>query len=193
MPRPSPCSTPASRSCCGSAPTDEPPQAGKVMAHNPCLSGGTLEIYLEPRHPPPRMAVVGDGPIARALRTHRAGRRLRGGRRRRARARRPRRRLARPETRPPRWAPRCRPASTTSGSWRARSAGPSVVGSARRRGGRAHRHPGRVGHRRPHAGGGRTVDLRRRDRPASSTLGPAGSRVRAHRRAPRSPSTRCAG
>ena len=39
------------------------------MAHNPCLSGGTLEIYLEPRHPPPRMAVVGDGPIARALRT----------------------------------------------------------------------------------------------------------------------------
>ncbi len=49
--------------------TDEPPQGGKVMAHNPCLSGGTLEIYLEPRHPPPRMAVVGDGPIARALRT----------------------------------------------------------------------------------------------------------------------------
>ena len=47
---------------------DEPPQPGKVMAHNPCLSGGTLEIYLEPRHPPPRMAVVGDGPIARALR-----------------------------------------------------------------------------------------------------------------------------
>ena len=48
--------------------TDEPPHAGKVMAHNPCLSGGSLEIYLEPRHPPPRMAVVGDGPIARALR-----------------------------------------------------------------------------------------------------------------------------
>ena len=55
-------------------------QAGKVMAHNPCLSGGSLEIYLEPRHPPPRMAVVGDGPIARALRDRQRGRRLRGGR-----------------------------------------------------------------------------------------------------------------
>ena len=96
--------------------------------------------------------------------------------RRRARARRPRRRLARPETKPPRWAPRCRPASTTSGWWRARSAGPSVVASAGRRRRRADRHSGRVGHRRPHAGGGRAVDLRRRDRPAPSTLGPAGSR-----------------
>ena len=120
---------------------------GKVMAHNPCLSGGTLEIYLEPRHPPPRMAVVGDGPIARALRTigeavgfEVATRRadlaaLVVGLAREGRGC-PLRRfesgvdyvglVASPEA----WGRRC--------------------GSARRHGGRAHRHASRVGHRRPH-------------------------------------------
>jgi len=44
---------------------DDPP--GTVTAVNPCLSGGTLEIFLEPVVPAPRVAVHGDTPIARAL------------------------------------------------------------------------------------------------------------------------------
>jgi len=40
---------------------------GTVTAVNPCLSGGTLEIFLEPVVPAPRVAVSGDTPIARAL------------------------------------------------------------------------------------------------------------------------------
>ncbi len=38
------------------------------MVHNPCLSGGTLELFLEAFEPPPLVLVVGDAPIARALR-----------------------------------------------------------------------------------------------------------------------------
>jgi xanthine dehydrogenase accessory factor len=49
------------------SPTPEPPLPGKVMAHNPCLSGGTLEIFLEPQRPPPLVIVYGDSPIANAL------------------------------------------------------------------------------------------------------------------------------
>src|SRR6188472_2947145 len=37
---------------------------GVVVAHNPCLSGGALEIFLEPHLPPPRVAIAGDTPIA---------------------------------------------------------------------------------------------------------------------------------
>src|SRR5690606_34298860 len=48
-------------------PEPEDPVAGKVMAHNPCLSGGTLEIFLEPHRPAPLVAVFGQSPIARAL------------------------------------------------------------------------------------------------------------------------------
>jgi xanthine dehydrogenase accessory factor len=40
---------------------------GAVTVHNPCLSGGTLEIFLEPHVPPARVHVVGDTPIAHAL------------------------------------------------------------------------------------------------------------------------------
>jgi xanthine dehydrogenase accessory factor len=40
---------------------------GAVTAHNPCLSGGGLEIFLQPQLPAPRLAVVGDAPVARAL------------------------------------------------------------------------------------------------------------------------------
>jgi xanthine dehydrogenase accessory factor len=40
---------------------------GAVTAHNPCLSGGGLEIFLQPRLPAPRLAVVGQAPAARAL------------------------------------------------------------------------------------------------------------------------------
>ena len=49
------------------SPIPEDPVPGKVMAHNPCLSGGTLEVFLEPHRPAPLVAVVGDSPIARAL------------------------------------------------------------------------------------------------------------------------------
>ncbi len=47
--------------------TAEPARAGTVTVHNPCLSGGTLEIFLEPALPPPLVVVHGDAPIARAL------------------------------------------------------------------------------------------------------------------------------
>ncbi|MDQ3629369.1 MAG: XdhC family protein [Actinomycetota bacterium] len=42
-------------------------EEGAVTVANPCLSGGTLEIFLEPRSPAPRVLIVGDTPIARAL------------------------------------------------------------------------------------------------------------------------------
>ncbi|MEZ5256593.1 MAG: XdhC family protein [Ilumatobacteraceae bacterium] len=48
-------------------PEPEPAQEGKAVVHNPCLSGGTLEIFLEPELPAPNIAVIGDTPIARAL------------------------------------------------------------------------------------------------------------------------------
>ena len=42
---------------------------GAVTVSNPCLSGGAVEIFLEPLAPPARLLVVGDTPIARALAT----------------------------------------------------------------------------------------------------------------------------
>ena len=41
---------------------------GAATAHNPCLSGGAMEIFLEPVLPEPRVLVVGDTPIAEAVR-----------------------------------------------------------------------------------------------------------------------------
>ncbi len=47
---------------------DDPAQEdGAVVVANPCLSGGALEIFLEPHVPAPRVAVVGDSPVARAF------------------------------------------------------------------------------------------------------------------------------
>jgi xanthine dehydrogenase accessory factor len=40
---------------------------GAVIEHNPCLSGGALEIFLEPHLPPSQLVVVGGSPIALAL------------------------------------------------------------------------------------------------------------------------------
>jgi xanthine dehydrogenase accessory factor len=40
---------------------------GAVTVKNPCLSGGALEVFLEPHLPPPTMRVVGVAPIAVAL------------------------------------------------------------------------------------------------------------------------------
>jgi len=49
------------------APNPEADQPGKTVVHNPCLSGGTLEIFLEPVLPVPLVSVLGDSPIARAM------------------------------------------------------------------------------------------------------------------------------
>jgi xanthine dehydrogenase accessory factor len=46
---------------------EEPAAEGTVTVHNPCLSGGVLEIFLEPELPAPRVVVVGDTPVAQAL------------------------------------------------------------------------------------------------------------------------------
>jgi xanthine dehydrogenase accessory factor len=48
-------------------PDPENDQPGKRVIHNPCLSGGTLEVFLEPSVPPPLIVVVGRAPIANAL------------------------------------------------------------------------------------------------------------------------------
>lgn len=48
-------------------PEPEPPRPGSLTVHNPCLSGGTLEIFLEPVIPAPLVVVVGEAPIARAV------------------------------------------------------------------------------------------------------------------------------
>ena len=46
---------------------DAPAADGAVTVQNPCLSGGSLEIFLEPILAPPRVFVIGDTPIAHAL------------------------------------------------------------------------------------------------------------------------------
>jgi xanthine dehydrogenase accessory factor len=46
---------------------DAPAAEGAITVQNPCLSGGSLEIFLEPMLAPPRVLVVGDTPIAGAL------------------------------------------------------------------------------------------------------------------------------
>lgn len=42
-------------------------EEGAVTTQNPCLSGGAIEIFLEPVLPAPRVLVVGDTPIAAAV------------------------------------------------------------------------------------------------------------------------------
>jgi xanthine dehydrogenase accessory factor len=46
-----------------------PIEDGAVTVRNPCLSGGAIEVFLEPAPPAPRVLVVGDTPIAAAVRT----------------------------------------------------------------------------------------------------------------------------
>ncbi|TDC56036.1 XdhC family protein [Actinomadura sp. KC345] len=43
------------------------PLDGMVTVSNPCLSGGTLDVFLETVIPPALVHVHGDGPVARAL------------------------------------------------------------------------------------------------------------------------------
>lgn len=42
-------------------------EEGAVTVANPCLSGGALDVFLEPMLPPPLVHVLGDAPVARAL------------------------------------------------------------------------------------------------------------------------------
>ena len=51
----------------GGEPEEAIAEEGAVTVHNPCLSGGAIEIFLEPAPPAPRVLVVGDTPIAAAL------------------------------------------------------------------------------------------------------------------------------
>jgi xanthine dehydrogenase accessory factor len=44
-----------------------PDSPGARVVVNPCLSGGALEIFLEPLLPPPAVWLVGDSPIAESL------------------------------------------------------------------------------------------------------------------------------
>lgn len=48
-------------------PTPEADQPGKLVVHNPCLSGGTLEIFMEPVIPDPTLVVIGTAPVADAV------------------------------------------------------------------------------------------------------------------------------
>jgi xanthine dehydrogenase accessory factor len=43
------------------------PDDGAVTVQNPCLSGGAIELFLEPVLPAPRVLVVGDTPITTAV------------------------------------------------------------------------------------------------------------------------------
>lgn len=51
----------------GHGPEGSTTEQGAITVANPCLSGGALEIFLEPLAPPARLVVAGDTPIARAL------------------------------------------------------------------------------------------------------------------------------
>jgi xanthine dehydrogenase accessory factor len=48
-------------------PENKNPRSGLVDLPMTCFSGGTLEIYLEPQPPRPRLLIVGTLPVARAL------------------------------------------------------------------------------------------------------------------------------
>ena len=44
-----------------------PDQDGTLTVHNPCLSGGTIEVFLQPELPSPVLVVHGGTPIAQSL------------------------------------------------------------------------------------------------------------------------------
>lgn len=48
-------------------------EEGAITVQNPCLSGGAIEVFLEPVLPAPRVLVAGDTPIAQAVRSLAAG------------------------------------------------------------------------------------------------------------------------
>ncbi|MCP5029147.1 MAG: carbon monoxide dehydrogenase accessory protein [Actinomycetia bacterium] len=46
---------------------DFPESEGAMTVVNPCLSGGAIEVFLEPKLPAPRVTIVGNTPIAEGL------------------------------------------------------------------------------------------------------------------------------
>jgi xanthine dehydrogenase accessory factor len=58
---------PFSESGEGSASDHAIAEDGAVVVQNPCLSGGVIEVFLEPVLPAPRLLVVGDTPTAAAI------------------------------------------------------------------------------------------------------------------------------
>jgi len=50
-------------------PNGEADEDGAVTVNNPCLSGGALEIFLEPELPAPTVVIAGDSLIAAAMRS----------------------------------------------------------------------------------------------------------------------------
>jgi xanthine dehydrogenase accessory factor len=42
-------------------------QEGAVEVHNPCLSGGSIDVFLEPIVPAAHVVIVGDAPVAQSL------------------------------------------------------------------------------------------------------------------------------
>jgi xanthine dehydrogenase accessory factor len=48
-------------------PLQQTPRDGLIDLPMTCYSGGTLEIYIEPHHPRPRLLIVGNLPVAQAL------------------------------------------------------------------------------------------------------------------------------
>jgi xanthine dehydrogenase accessory factor len=59
--------TPTPESPTPSTSGSDPIDQSRVVVHNPCLSGGTLEIFLAPEVPVPCVVVAGDAPVAKAL------------------------------------------------------------------------------------------------------------------------------
>ncbi len=49
------------------APDEQTPREGLEEMAMTCYSGGTLEIYIEPQHPRPRLLIIGGLPVAKAL------------------------------------------------------------------------------------------------------------------------------
>lgn len=64
---PDPDQTPGAPGTSSPAAAEPDARPGLVSVHNPCLSGGTLEIFLEPVVPAPLLVVHGESPIAAAL------------------------------------------------------------------------------------------------------------------------------
>jgi xanthine dehydrogenase accessory factor len=48
-------------------PASQTPRPGLLDVPMTCYSGGTLEIYIEPHHPRPRLLIVGNLPVAQSL------------------------------------------------------------------------------------------------------------------------------
>ena len=169
-----------------------PDSHGARVVVNPCLSGGALEIFLEPKLPPPLVCVAGSSPVADALLELGSvlGYEVRRGTAVDAGAT-----AVVVASHGTDELPVLRAALEADVPYVAlvasRRRGAGVLdelglGPARAR---PDQHAGRAGHRRAHRAGGRAVDPGR-DRPG----GPRGPGARAGRRRPRRcrPSTRCA-